>query len=171
MDLRVSSPFKLTSRELRSAFGGPSKRLSHPDPRWHLRHRMTTHQQGMTSQSPRMKLLPLPLCARPKKPRGLTLVSPTSARLQSSAPTSLPNRKAHSSRFYKTTETCYVATRGHARSPKRVGQAPTESVSSSKTDPVEATPFHAQQKRSYMSRVSPPSRQILLEKLCTMVHA
>jgi hypothetical protein len=49
-----------------------------------------------------------------------------------------------------------MATHEHAESPERTGRAQTQSVSSSEAYPSKAMLFYAQQKRSYMGRVSSP---------------
>jgi hypothetical protein len=57
------------------------------------------------SQYPQMKHKPRPLCGRLKKPKGSTSGSLTNARLPSSAPSWMTNRKARSSSSCKITET------------------------------------------------------------------
>jgi hypothetical protein len=54
---------------------------------------------------PQTKHQPRPLCGRPRRQRGSTIGSSTSARPRSLAPASPTNRKVRSSNFCKTTET------------------------------------------------------------------
>jgi hypothetical protein len=56
-------------------------------------------------------------------------------------------------------------TYGHAGCPERADRAPTQGVSSSETDPAEAAPFHARQKRGHTSRISSPGVSMFIREV------
>jgi hypothetical protein len=100
----IYPPHAPTSKAPQNVSEWPSRRPSPPNRRRLLR-RMQTLSLRKTLQHLQMKLKPRPLCSRLKKPKGSTLGSLMNARLPSSAPAWMTNRKARSSSFCKITET------------------------------------------------------------------